>query len=111
MPSGGIEPVLAANICQRGVVFGDEVPGADPWDMVATVTRDADGEVLAEGRLVEDPADTVAFVRAFLSDHGGALAPGDRIIAGSVVAPVTVSPGDGLRVDFGPLGRLSIAFA
>ena len=32
-----IEPVLANNICQRGVVFGDEVPGVDPWAVVANV--------------------------------------------------------------------------
>ena len=49
-----IEPVLAANICHRGVIFGDEVPGVDPWAMVAH--GDEDGSVVAEGRLVEDPA-------------------------------------------------------
>jgi 2-oxo-hept-3-ene-1,7-dioate hydratase len=113
MPFDGIEPVLADNICQRGVVFGDEVPGADPWAMVATVTRAAGGagEVVAEGRITEDPAQTVAFVRTFLAAHGGVLEPGDRIIAGSVVAPIAVGPGDGLHVDFGPLGGLQIAFA
>ena len=29
-----IEPVLAGNICHRGVIFGDEVPGVNPWAMV-----------------------------------------------------------------------------
>ena len=109
MPFDGIEPVLADNICQRGVVFGDEVPGADPWAMVATVTRAGGrtgvGEVVAEGRITEDPAQTVAFVRTFLAAHGAALEPGDRIIAGSVVAPIAVAPGDELHVDFGPAGR------
>ena len=37
-----IEPVLAGNICHRGVIFGDEVPGVDPWAMVATVTKAGD---------------------------------------------------------------------
>jgi 2-keto-4-pentenoate hydratase len=104
-----IEPVLAANICHRGVVFGDDVPGVDPWTMVAAVTKgDA---VVAEGRIVEDPATTVGFVRAFLAAHGAALEAGDRIIGGSVVAPVVVAPGDALRVTFGPLGVLSVHFA
>ena len=58
-----IEPVLAGNICHRGVIFGDEVPGVDPWAMVATVTKA--GDVVAEGVLTEDPATTVA-VRALL---------------------------------------------
>ena len=111
MPPGGIEPVLADNICQRGVVFGDEVPGVDPWAMVATVTRAGRAAVVAEGRITEDPAQTVAFVRTFLAAHGAALTPGDRIIAGSVVAPVAVAPGDELHVDFGRLGALRIAFS
>jgi 2-oxo-hept-3-ene-1,7-dioate hydratase len=103
-----IEPVLAANICHRGVIFGDEVPGVDPWSMVATVTKA--GDVVAEGMLVEDPAATLLFVRSYLASHGAALQPGDRIIAGSVVAPVAVAPGDELNVSFGPLGRLSVRF-
>lgn len=107
-PLDDIEPVLAGNICHRGVVFGDEIPGADPWSMVAAVHKD--GAVVAEGRLTEDPATTVTFVRTFLATYGAALAPGDRIIAGSVVPPVTVAPGDDLEVSFGPFGTLSIAF-
>ena len=103
-----IEPVLAGNICHRAVIFGDEVPGVDPWAMVATVHKEDD--VVAEGRLVEDPATTAAFVRSYLASHGAALHEGDRIIAGSVVAPVAVAPGDELRVSFGPLGRLSVRF-
>jgi len=103
-----IEPVLAGNICHRAVIFGDEVPGVDPWAMVATVHKEDD--VVAEGRLVEDPATTAAFVRSYLASHGAALHEGDRIIAGSVVAPVAVAPGDELRVSFGPLGQLSVRF-
>jgi 2-oxo-hept-3-ene-1,7-dioate hydratase len=105
-----IEPVLAGNICHRRVVFGDEVPDADPWSLVATVTKD--GSLVArDGRLTEDPGTTVAFVRRFLAAHGSALEAGDRIIAGSVVPPVSVTPGDALDVSFGPLGALRIAFS
>jgi 2-keto-4-pentenoate hydratase len=103
-----IEPVLAGNICHRGVIFGDEVPGVDPWSMVATVTKA--GNVVAEGVLVEDPAATLLFVHSYLAAHGAALQPGDRVIAGSVVAPVAVAPGDEFDVSFGPLGRLSVRF-
>jgi 2-oxo-hept-3-ene-1,7-dioate hydratase len=108
LPSG-LDAILAANICQRGVVFGEEVPGVDPWATRVTVTKA--NEVVAEGRLEEEPAMTVAFVRRFLADHGAALEPGHRIIAGSMVAPVAVAPGDELRIAFGPLGELWIAFA
>ena len=108
LPFEDIEPILAGNIFQRGVVFGNEVPGADPWAVVATVHRG--GHVVGEGRLVEDPATTVAFVRSFLAGFGATLEPGDRIIGGSVVAPLPVAPGDTLDVSFGPLGRLSVSF-
>jgi 2-keto-4-pentenoate hydratase len=105
-----IQPVLAANICHRAVVFGDEVPGADPWSLLATVKED--GSVIAQdGRLTEDPATTVAFVRRFLTEHGASLEPGDRIIAGSVLPPIAVAPGDALDVSFGPLGELRAAFS
>jgi 2-keto-4-pentenoate hydratase len=104
-----IEPVLAGNICHRGVVFGPEVPGADPLAMAATVTKD--GAVVAAGTLTKDPALTVAFVRSYLAAHGGALEPGQRIICGSVVPPVPVEAGDALDVSFGPFGTLRVAFA
>jgi 2-oxo-hept-3-ene-1,7-dioate hydratase len=103
-----IEGVLSGNICHRGVIFGDEVPGVDPWAMTATVTKG--GEFVAEGRLTEDPAVTAQFVRSYLECHAAALRPDDRIIAGSLVAPVTVAPGDELDVSFGPLGELSVRF-
>ena len=66
---------------------------------------------MAEGRLSEEPATTAAFVGTYLAAHGAELAAGDRIIAGSVVAPVAVAPGDELSVSFGPLGHLSVRFA
>jgi 2-keto-4-pentenoate hydratase len=103
-----IEPVLAGNIGHRGVIFGEEVPDVDPWAVMASVTRA--GDVVAAGRLVEDPATTVAFVGSYLAAHGAALRAGDRIIAGSVVAPIAVVPGDELSVSFGPLGHLSVGF-
>jgi 2-keto-4-pentenoate hydratase len=113
VPFDDIEVVLADNICQRGVVFGAEVPGVDPWEVVTAVTKsDGTGEaVVAEGRLSEDPAATTAFVRSYLATHGVTLAEGDRIIAGSMVAPVAVDPGDELHVTFGSLGELRVGFS
>ena len=103
-----IEPVLAGNICHRGVVFGPEVPGADPMAMAATVIKD--GSAVSEGRPTKDPTRTVAFVRSFLDEHGAKLEAGARIICGSVVPPVAVAPSDTLDVSFGPLGELRISF-
>jgi 2-keto-4-pentenoate hydratase len=113
LPFDDIEVVLAGNICQRGVVFGPEVPGVDPWGIVTAVTKldDSGSAVVAEGRLTEEPATTVAFVEAFLTTHGSVLAPADRIIAGSLVPPVAVAPGDELQVTFGSFGELRVRFS
>jgi len=108
LPFDDLEAILAGNVFQRGVVFGPEVPGVDPWAIRATVTKN--GEVAAEGRLAEGPAGKGGVVRSFPDGHGAALAPGDRIIAGSMVAPVAVAPGDRLEVGFGPLGALRVGF-
>jgi 2-keto-4-pentenoate hydratase len=108
LPFDDLEPILAGNVFQRGVVFGAEVPGADPWAVRVTVTKN--GDVVAEGRVTEDPATTAAFVASFLTEHGAALREGERIIAGSMVAPVPVAPGDVLQVAFGSLGELAVSF-
>jgi 2-keto-4-pentenoate hydratase len=109
LPFDDLEAILAGNVFQRGVVFGPEVPDVDPWAIHAVVTKN--GEAAAEGRIAEEPAATAAVVRSFLGDHGAALAPGDRVIAGSMVAPLAVGPGDELRVAFGPLGELRVSFS
>ena len=112
VPFNDIEVVLADNICQRGVVFGPEVPGVDPWSVTVEVTKtDVSGDALvAKGRPSEDPTTTAMFVRSYLESHGAHLEEGQRIIAGSMVAPVAVAPGHVLHVDFGPLGELRVTF-
>jgi len=108
MDFGDLAAVLAGNICHRAVVFGPEVPGVDPWAVRVTVHKN--GEPAAEGRLAEDPATTAAFVRSYLAAHGAVLREGDRIIAGSMVAPLAVAAGDHIAVGFGPLGELGLRF-
>ena len=92
LPFDDIEPILAGNVFQRGVVFGDEVEVTDPMAIEAVVSKN--GEEVSRGQLDQHPADTVAFVTRFLATHGAVLEPGQRIICGSVVAPVSVVPGD-----------------
>ena len=105
----GIEDILAGNVFHRGVVFGPECPGADVRNLEVTVDG-VDERLRTTGRLTEAPGTTVEMVRAFLSAHGAALVPGDRIIAGSLIAPLAVEPGDALTVAFGPLGQLTARF-
>jgi 2-oxo-hept-3-ene-1,7-dioate hydratase len=112
VPFDDIEVVLADNICQRGVVVGTEVPGVDPWEIACVVTKSDHGgaAVVAEGAIAEDPADTVTFVRGYLETHGASIVEGDAIIAGSMIAPLPVAPGEELAITFGPLGELRVSF-
>jgi 2-oxo-3-hexenedioate decarboxylase len=108
-PFDRIEPILAQNIFHRGVVFGPERVGVAVDDLAVRVTMD--GAEVAAGLLLEEPGVTVEVVRSFLQAHGATLAPGDRIIAGSLIAPLNLEPGDTVDVAFGPLGALAARFS
>ena len=119
-----IEPVLAANICQRGVVFGDEVPGVDPWAVVANVTRErtAGRRRRRRGRRGVGPAGRPGGPHQPGPCRDGGLRPvlprRPRVVPragpphhrGFGCSSIAVAPGDSLDVDFGPLGRLSVRF-
>jgi 2-keto-4-pentenoate hydratase len=107
-PFDRIEPILAQNIFHRGVVFGPDVAGAAVDDLAVSVSMD--GAEVAAGLLLEEPAVTVEVVRSFLETHGEALLPGHRIIAGSLIAPLTVAAGEQLEISFGVLGSLRATF-
>jgi 2-keto-4-pentenoate hydratase len=108
LPFDRIEPILAGNVFHRGVIFGSEVPGADVRDLAVSVVKA--GELVADGRLVEEPATTVEVVTIFLEQHGARLLAGHRIIAGSMIPPLTIAPGDQLEVSFGVLGSIAVTF-
>jgi 2-keto-4-pentenoate hydratase len=108
LPFEHIEPILQGNIFHRGVIFGPELSGLDVEGLTVQVARA--GERLAEGRVTDLPEVTLDVVRAFLLAHGALLAPGDRVIAGSLITPLALAPGDDLVVTYGPLGTLQVAF-
>jgi 2-oxo-hept-3-ene-1,7-dioate hydratase len=73
------------------------------------------GEVVAE---TDDPAaltgDIVEVVRLtgeLLAACGEALRPGDVVITGSAVPPLSVGPGDTVTAELGPLGSLTVVLA
>jgi 2-keto-4-pentenoate hydratase len=103
-----IEPILAGNVFHRGVIFGPELVEPEVRDLQVEVRRA--GERVASGQLTEQPAVTVGVVRSFLDAHGATLMPGERIIAGSLIAPMAVAPGDDITVSFGSLGLLGVNF-
>jgi 2-keto-4-pentenoate hydratase len=110
LPFDDVEPILAGGIFHRGVIFGSEKEPAACTGLKVRVQSPDDGTELAAGSLEDDPAGTLEQVRRFLAAHGAALEPGHRVIAGSLTPPVNLAAGQHLRIDFGPLGSLDIAF-
>lgn len=103
--------IVATNIFHRAVVFGEPVADVPLSDVVARVALN--GEPFGEAAPVDATLDSVEVVRLIARTIGTAgerLRPGDRIIAGTLVPPPVVTPGDELALDLGPLGSLSLAF-
>jgi 2-keto-4-pentenoate hydratase len=107
-PFDRIETILAQNIFHRAVVFGPQIAAVAIDDLAVAVSRD--GSPVADGPLVDAPDDTIDTVRTFLEAHGEELLPGHRIIAGSLIAPLTVAAGERLEISFGVLGSLAVSF-
>jgi 2-keto-4-pentenoate hydratase len=106
----GLEQMLAGNVFHRGVVFGPELETA--WvDALEVVVEGGVERLRASGRLTESAQRTVEVVGSFLAAYGAELLPGDRIIAGSLVAPLALEPGDEVQVGFGALGALTARFS
>ena len=106
LPFDSIEPILAGNIFHRGVIFGPEVRDLELDELEGVVK--VDGQAVARGTLQEPPATTIQVVRDFLAEHGATLAPGDRIIAGSLIAPMTIGSGDRFDIELGTSGSIRI---
>jgi 2-keto-4-pentenoate hydratase len=108
-PADSVAAVLGRNVYHRFVVLGPE--RATSFDgLRARLYRD--GEEIAAtddvGALNGDPREAGAVVaRAVGSD----LRDGEVVIAGSVVAPVDVRPGERYRYELEPVGALELAFA
>jgi 2-keto-4-pentenoate hydratase len=99
------EPV-AANLCQRAVVFGPPKPRLSAVDGRLVINGHVRAGAFLEGGYVE----LVEQLSSVLFDTGESLLPGDRVIAGPIVrAPVR--PGDRVVADLGPLGHAEIIIA
>ena len=70
------------------------------------------GRLAAEGRgeNVGGPLRALTWVANELATHAGGLGAGDLVITGTCVTPIPIAPGERLRVDFGDLGSIELAF-
>ena len=110
-PPRDVEQILAGNIFHRYVVLGPvDRDRSDLEGVTGLVTRNgievdrADDPEALTGRLL----DVVAALADRLAAGGERLQAGDVVIAGSVVTPVPIAPGDLMTVSLGGLGELSL---
>ncbi|MEA2442716.1 MAG: hypothetical protein QOJ12_8 [Thermoleophilales bacterium] len=108
-----VRHVVATNIFQRGVILGpvdESRRGGDATGIVARV-YDHDATVAEEHdpcSVVGDLVDVTRHVADLLGAFGSELSAGDVIISGSVVPLLWVEPGQHIRLDLEPLGRLDV---
>jgi len=107
----GVETILAHDIFHHAVVFGSDETGREGPSLegVTASARKNDEEVVhGDMNLVPaDLAEVVRHVADTLGSFGERLVAGERIIAGSLVMPISVRTGDRIRADLGPLGQIS----
>jgi 2-keto-4-pentenoate hydratase len=110
-PGEDPEPVVAGNVFHRRVILGPVDRARRSAAGVHAATR-RNGELVAE---TDDPEALTGELGAIV-DHaattlaacGEALRAGDVVIAGAVVPPLPVGPGDELEADLGVLGSLGV---
>ena len=110
-PGEDPEPVVAGNIFHRRVILGPADRERRSAEGIRAATR-RNGELVAE---TDDPealtgelVTIIGHAAATLAACGEALRAGDVLIAGAVVPPLQVGPGDELEADLGLLGSLRV---
>jgi 2-keto-4-pentenoate hydratase len=112
----GAAQLIADCACACWYRIGDAV--TREWqrdDLVQhAVSAYRNGELAASGRganVLGDPRIALAWLVNELIAHGRQIAAGDVVMTGTCVVPLTVAPGDRVRMDFGAYGVVEAAFA
>jgi len=104
--------ILADNFSNGGLVFGAAVPGWEALDLGSTsITITEDNEPFADskGGAARDPVGALVDFVNLMRRRGGAKA-GTIVTTGSWTGMVFTKRGVHIAADFGPLGRVEIAF-
>jgi 2-keto-4-pentenoate hydratase len=104
--------ILADNFANGGLVFGAAVPNWEALDLAATtITVTESGEPFASssGGAARDPIAALIDFANLISGRGGIKA-GAFVTTGSWTGMVFTKRGATIVADFGPLGRVEVAF-
>ena len=108
----GRPSILADNYSNGGLVWGAAVPNWEKLDLSRTAMRvTEDGKPFAESSMgaARDPVAALVEFANLMRSRGGAKA-GDFVTTGSWTGMVFTRHGAKISADFGPLGRVEIAF-
>ncbi len=108
--------LIADNACARQLVLGEAV--AFDWRSLDLAAHAMEGAVAGrytrQGRganVLGDPRIALAWCANELSALGLGLLAGEFVTTGTCATPLELEPGDDVRMDFGPLGAISVSIA
>jgi len=105
--------ILADNFSNGGLVYGSAVPNWQQLDLgrtTMTVTEDDQPFADSSGAAARDPIGALVDFANLMNGRGGAKA-GTIVTTGSWTGMVFTKRGARIVADFGPLGRVEVAFA
>lgn len=105
---------VADNAANAGIVLGPQRHAPEDFDLRrvgAVLKRDGVVEETGLGAgVLDDPVTGIVWLVRRLARYGQGLAAGDIVLSGSFVRAVEAPPGSRFDADFGPFGRVSVAF-
>ncbi len=105
---------IADNAANAGVITGDTHVNPRDVDLRwAGALFYLNGEIEETGlgaAVMDHPGHGIRWVCKRFAPHGIGLEPGQLILSGSFTRPVIVQAGDHVRVDYGPLGEITLDF-
>jgi len=112
----GAPQLIADNACAHEFVLGPAAP--ESWRETDLARHPVMGRVADKleragsgANVLGDPRVALAWLANELSRLGITLRAGEVVTTGTCCIPLAVAPGDQVSMDFGPLGRVGMAFA
>ncbi len=105
---------VSDNAANGGIVLGPERHAPEDFDLrwVGAIVSKND-EVVATGlgaAVLNDPVMGIVWLSERMGQYGQRIEAGQVVLAGSFVAPIECPSGTKIDADYGPFGRVSIAF-
>lgn len=110
-----ITDTVSDNAANAGIVLGAQKHPPDAFDLRwvgAVVQRDGTVEETGLGAgVLNDPPTGIVWLVRRLASYSLGLTRGDIVLSGSFIRPIEAPPGSTIHADFGPFGKVDVAFA